>query len=203
MTAIIVPYRGATGKQRLAPTSELERFALSLAMLADVLHACTPVGPTWLVTADEEAEALATRLEVRLVRDSGAGQGAAVAAGLSAAEPGAALVVNADLPCAEPRDLLALLGALPADGIALVRAADGTTNALALASSSLFLPLYGPGSERRFREHAARLGVEVTLADIPNLAGDVDTFADLERLEARLGPSTSAALAALQLEPVR
>ena len=56
------------------------------------------------------------------------------------------LVVNADLPCAKARDLLTLLGALPEGGIALVEAADGTTNALALAAPHLFAPLYGPGS---------------------------------------------------------
>ena len=36
------------------------------------------------------------------------------------------------------------------------------------------------------------------LAAIPNLADDVDTLADLERLEDRLGPRTAAALDALR-----
>jgi 2-phospho-L-lactate guanylyltransferase (CobY/MobA/RfbA family) len=104
-------------------------------------------------------------------------------------------VVNADLPCATPRDLLALAGAVPDGGIALVAAADGTTNALALADAELFQPLYGPGSAARF----AALGVSLRV-DVPNLAEDVDMPADLARLAARLGPSTAAALAALRAE---
>ena len=60
------------------------------------------------------------------------------------------LVVNADLPCATPRDLLALAGAVPDGGLALAVAADGTTNALAFTDESLFEPLYGPGSAERF-----------------------------------------------------
>jgi hypothetical protein len=34
--------------------------------------------------------------------------------------------------------------------------------------------------------------------ELPNLADDVDTVADLERLESRLGPRTAAALEALR-----
>jgi 2-phospho-L-lactate guanylyltransferase (CobY/MobA/RfbA family) len=108
------------------------------------------------------------------------------------------LVVNADLPCVLPRDLLTLLGALPEDGIALVPAADGTTNALALAATHLFAPLYGPGSAERFLARAARLEAPVAVARIPNLADDVDTLADLERLEGRVGPRTRAALEELR-----
>jgi 2-phospho-L-lactate guanylyltransferase (CobY/MobA/RfbA family) len=108
------------------------------------------------------------------------------------------LVVNADLPCARPRDLLTLLGALPERGLALVAAADGTTNALALAAPHLFAPLYGPGSAERFLARAERLQVPAAVAAIPNLADDVDTLADLDRLEDRLGPHTAAALQALR-----
>jgi len=197
MASIVVPFHGAGGKRRLEP--ERIRSPIALAMLADVLAACAAVAETVLVTADEEGAALASNLAVRTVPDPGRGQGAAVAAGLAAVGGGSALVVNADLPCAQPRDLLTLLGGLPAGGIALVRGADGTTNALALASPALFAPLYGPGSERRFREHAARLGVEAAVAEIPNLAEDVDTLDDLERLEECTGPCTREALAALRV----
>jgi hypothetical protein len=36
------------------------------------------------------------------------------------------------------------------------------------------------------------------VAEIPNLVDDVDTLADLERLEGRLGPRTAAALEELR-----
>jgi 2-phospho-L-lactate/phosphoenolpyruvate guanylyltransferase len=159
-------------------------------MLEDVLAACTAVGPTVLVTDDEAARALAPRA----LDDPGGGQGEAVVAALATAETRPLLVVNADLPCVQPRDLLTLLGALPDGGIVLVEAADGTTNAIALAAPHLFAPLYGPRSAERFLARARRLGVRAARSEIPNLAEDVDTLYDLERLEGRLGPRTAAAL---------
>jgi 2-phospho-L-lactate guanylyltransferase (CobY/MobA/RfbA family) len=69
-------------------------------------------------------------------------------------------------------------------------AEDGTTNALGLSDTTLFAPLYGPGSAARFQaisEHSV-------VVDRPGLRDDVDTLADLERLAARCGPHTRAAL---------
>ena len=149
-------------------------------MLDDVLAACGAIGVT-VVAGGEES------------------QGEAVSAALWEIEERPILVVNADLPCARPRDLLTLLGALPENGLALVEAADGTTNALALAAPQLFAPLYGPSSAARFRARAEKLGVPAATAKIPNLAEDVDTLADLEGLEGRLGPATAAALDRLRL----
>src|SRR6476619_1734007 len=179
MPTVVVPFRGETAKQRLAPAPEDVRTALAQAMLEDVLAAAEPVGD--VVLADEPG-----------------GQGQAVEGALRRVQTGPVLVVNADLPCARPRDLLTLLGALPEGGLALVEAEDGTTNALALAATHLFAPLYGPGSADRFIARAERLGVPAVTADIPNLAADVDTLADLERLDGRLGPHTSAVLEELR-----
>src|SRR3954468_7829407 len=179
MPTVVVPFRAETAKQRLAPAPEDVRAALAQAMLEDVLAAAEPVGS--VVVADEPG-----------------GQGQAVEGALRDLESGPVLVVNADLPCARPRDLLTLLGALPERGLALVEAADGTTNALALAAPHVFAPLYGERSADRFLARAERLGVPATVASIPNLADDVDTLADLERLEGRLGPHTAAALGTLR-----
>jgi 2-phospho-L-lactate guanylyltransferase (CobY/MobA/RfbA family) len=178
MASVVVPFRGESAKQRLAPAPDDSRAALAQAMLEDVLSVCEAVGPTILATEGP--------------------QGEAVEAALRDANSAPILVVNADLPCARPRDLLTLLGALPAGGLALVPAADGTTNALALAATHLFAPLYGPGSAERFLARAVRLEVPAAVAEIPNLEDDVDTLADLERLEARLGPRTAAALNGLR-----
>ena len=196
MASVVVPFR-AGGKRRLAPLPDDVRSALAVAMLADVLAACAAVGDVRLVTADEAAEAVARELDVQRVADPGGGQGAAVLRAL-AGEHGPVLVVNADLPCATPADLLALLAAMPPRGVALAPARDGTTNALALADPSLFAPLYGPGSAVRFRDHAAAGGADARCVDLPNLADDVDTVADLERVEARAGPRTRAALRSAQ-----
>jgi len=125
-----------------------------------------------------------------MIADGVGGQGAAVAAALAELPDEPVLVVNADLPCATPRDLLTLLGAVPEGGLALVEAADGTTNALALATPVLFKPVYGPGSAERFAALAPSRVLE-----IPNLADDVDTLADLDRLAGRLGTRTRTARA--------
>jgi 2-phospho-L-lactate guanylyltransferase len=193
MPTVVVPYRGVGGKSRLV-LPNAQREALVEAMLADVLAACRAVGPTFVV-----APAPVGVCDVTTVPDPRRGQGAAVHAGLAAAaaegSPDPVLVVNADLPCATPRDLLALAGKVPPDGLALVAARDGTTNALGLANPGLFAPLYGPGSAARFGALAASCAV-----DAPNLVDDVDTVADLVRAGSRLGPHTRAVLAALRTE---
>src|ERR671934_1603592 len=177
MATIVVPFRREHAKRRFAPAPDGVRSALAHAMLEDVLAACQAVGRTVLATDG--------------------GQGQAVEAALREVEETPILVVNADLPCARPRDLLTLLGALPEGGLALVAAADGTTNALALAAPHLFAPLYGPRSAERFLARAERLGVRAAVASIPHLAEDVDELDDLERLEGCLGAHTAAALRVL------
>jgi 2-phospho-L-lactate guanylyltransferase len=193
MPTVVVPFRGAEGKGRLWQLPQEARAALGQAMLADVLDACPTSGAVYLVTPDDTLMPGAT-----IVRDEGAGQARAVLSGLSAAVAAGAgppyLIVNADLPCATVRDLLALAGAIPDHGLALVAAEDGTTNALALASADLFAPLYGPGSAARFAALAPSL-----MLDAPNLIDDVDTVDDLKRLRTRLGAHTSRVFASLHL----
>lgn len=166
MVTIVIPFAGTGGKTRLHDSPEV-RSALAAAMLEDVRAAAQLVGPT-------------------RIADLPGGQGPAVAAALADVE-GTVVVVNADLPCVTAADIEALAAVAPA----LVAAADGTTNALSLASGADFQPLYGPGS-------AARFGALAQPVSLPNLADDVDTMADLERLERRVGPHTRAAFARLQ-----
>ena len=175
--AIVIPYRG-DAKRRL-PSSV--RAAVAVAMLGDVVEAALQVGRVFVVTDD----AAVVPVGAEVVPDPGGGLGAAVVAGLARVE-GHALVVNADLPAATPSALRRLAGA----GLALVEAADGTTNALSLPDPSVFAPAYGPRSADRFRAHAPFATVS-----IPELEWDVDSDADLERLAARVGPRTRALLA--------
>jgi len=173
MATIVIPFR-PNGKQRLARAAP----GLARAMLVDVLAACEPVARTVIAGAE-------------------GGQGPAVQAALVGLE-GPVAIVNADLPCAQPEDVERLLAETPPFGLALVPAADGTTNALALSAPHLFAPLYGPGSAERFLARAERLEVPAAVASIPHLAEDVDELADLERLEGSLGAHTAAALDALR-----
>jgi 2-phospho-L-lactate guanylyltransferase len=194
LPTVVIPFRSSDPKRRFAGADAAARSALAYAMLADVLAAAAPVGP--LLVVAREAPALprgATH-----VPDPGRGQGAAVQAALDAAAaeglPAPLLVVNADLPCADARDVLALAGAVPDGGLALVAAADGTTNALALADAGLYAPVYGPGSAARFVALAPS-----RLLEAPNLVDDVDTLDDLARVRDRLGEHTRRVLAALDL----
>lgn len=197
MTTVVVPFAGPAGKSRLQLPAPARR-SLSLAMLGDVLAACVAVGRTYLATPDPRAADLASGLGAVIVPDPGGGQGAAVRMALQAVEEEEAiLVVNADLPCAVPDDLLSLLAETPDGGVALVEARDGTTNALSLPGREVFAPLYGRGSAARFREHVARLGLAATSVPIRNLAEDVDTLEDLQGLQPRCGPRTRECLAEL------
>jgi 2-phospho-L-lactate guanylyltransferase (CobY/MobA/RfbA family) len=99
-----------------------------------------------------------------------------------------------------PADLRALLAATPAGGVALVEALDGTTNALGLSAPEAFAPLYGRDSAARFRAHSESLGLAAVSVAIPNLADDVDTVADLQRVQLRCGPRTQARIAELPAE---
>jgi len=195
MTTVVVPFRSSDPKRRLATLSERGRVRLAEAMLADVLAAAVPVGPVLVVSP----EPIALPEGATHVADPRRGQGAAVRAALDAASaaglPAPYLVVNADLPCATTRDLLALVGAVPDGGLALVAALDGTTNALAFSDERLFEPVYGPGSAERFAALA-----DSRLLDSPNLMDDVDAPEDLARLGARLGERTRRVLTELRLE---
>jgi 2-phospho-L-lactate guanylyltransferase len=192
---VVVPYRGSDPKRRLDGLTDPARLRLAEAMLGDVLAAAVAVGRVFVVSP--------RRLDLpegaEHVADPRHGQGAAVRAALDAAvlaaSPAPFIVVNADVPCVTPRDLLALAGAAPENGLALSPAADRTTNALALSTDGVFEPLYGPGSAGRFAAlpHAR-------VVDAPNLVDDVDTAADLERIAARVGPHTRRVLEELRRE---
>lgn len=194
MTTVVIPFAGADGKSRLHESRRVRR-TLSLAMLADVLAACVPVGSARVVTSDAEGADVAREAGATVVVDPGGGQGAAVVHALDGVELGGTLIVNSDLPCAVPDDFRSLLAATPAGGIALVEALDGTTNALSISATETFAPLYGRASASRFKAHARELGIDAVSVVIPNLSDDVDTMDDLGRLQLRLGPRSQAALA--------
>jgi 2-phospho-L-lactate guanylyltransferase (CobY/MobA/RfbA family) len=162
VAAFVIPYR-IGGKSRLGDPK------LALAMLSDVTDAVNELA----------AEAL--------VVDGPGGQGTAVADALAGLR-GPVTIVNSDLPCATGAEIEELTAAAPA----IVAAADGTTNALALRDVSDFEPLYGPGSAARFQEHLAAVQL-----DLPGLRDDVDTWDDLERVRDRVGKNTRGYLQTL------
>ena len=189
---IVVPFR-AGGKTRLP--AEL-RVDVALAMLGDVVEAAVGAGDVRVVTDDAAGRLVATELGAEPVDDPGEGQGAAVAAGLAAAEA-VCVVVNADVPRVRASDVSALAVTARLGAVAIVEARDGTTNALGLPYPEVFEPLYGPRSAAQFRAHAAALGLPSEDLELRNLVDDVDTLADLERVGPRAGRRTRALLGAL------
>ena len=196
----VKPLRGAL--RRL--TSALEapvRRELQVAMLTDVLGACAGAGDlagVLMVTSDPDAAALGAAIAgARVVpdHDPPRGMNAAVARGLvavAAEHADAALVLTADLPLARPEDIAAIIAAGPATPSALlVPSADGTgTNAMLLRPPAALAPRLGPDSYARHTVQAARRGLPVTRLELPRLALDIDTPADLTTL---VGTGTACA----------
>jgi 2-phospho-L-lactate/phosphoenolpyruvate guanylyltransferase len=189
---VAIPFR-AGGKSRLPVDI---RTDVALAMLGDVVDAAVAIADVRVVTDDPAGRLVASELGADVVTDPGGGQGSAVAAALAGVD-GACLVVNADLPRARPSDLSALAVPARLGRVAIVEAADGTTNALGLPLAEVFRPLYGPGSAGRFRAHAVALDLRVEDLALPNLVDDVDELEDLERVGPRTGARTRAILAAI------
>jgi 2-phospho-L-lactate guanylyltransferase len=91
-------------------------------------------------------------------------------------------IVSADLPLLAPDEVRALVEATPPRGIAIARALDGGTNAVSMRPPGLVMTRFGePGSAA---VHAG-LGVPAVMVDLPGLAFDIDTPADLERMQER------------------
>jgi 2-phospho-L-lactate guanylyltransferase len=189
---VVIPFRSG-GKRRLP--SEI-RVDVALAMLGDVVEAAVELGATRVVTDDPAGRLVSLELGAEAIGDPGGGQGAAVVAALAGAG-GVCLVVNADVPRVRPSDLGALAVPPRLGGVAIVEAADGTTNALGLPFAEAFRPLYGAGSAGQFRAHALALDLPVQELGLPNLVDDVDTLADLERIGPHGGRRTRAMLEAI------
>ena len=90
-------------------------------------------------------------------------------------------VISADLPLIRADEVEELLAATPARGIAIARALDGGTNAVAMRPPGVVRTRFGePGSAG---VHAG-LGVDHVVLDLPGLAFDVDTPEDLAKMQA-------------------
>ncbi|MYE46616.1 MAG: NTP transferase domain-containing protein, partial [Chloroflexi bacterium] len=116
---VIVPVKGlGDAKSRLAEVfGPRQRAELVLAMLEDVLIAVRGAhdGPLLLVTPDDDYAPAARRAGAELIADAGGGYNAAVSQALAAAaarEAGAALVLPADQPRAQPPELRAAIEAI-------------------------------------------------------------------------------------------
>jgi 2-phospho-L-lactate guanylyltransferase len=188
----IVPAKSLTrGKSRLQGVlNEDARASFARGLLEHVLGvlgACDLAGVLVATDGDDVAE-LARAHGAVVRRDRGQGSLAAVVDGalvdVAARGARAAVVLMADLPRIESRDVKALVDALDACDVALVRDHLGHhTNALALSPPQAILTSFGhPRSFALHTEAARAAGLRVAVVDNDRIAFDVDGPADLARL---------------------
>jgi 2-phospho-L-lactate/phosphoenolpyruvate guanylyltransferase len=183
--AILIPVkRLGRSKGRLAPNlPDAARRRLGMAMLSDILRATQPWSERYVVTADEEVGRIAATFGCRLVHDPGAGLNAAVAAGTAAvvAAGGSTLMVlPADLPGVNARDVAALLES--SEQVVIVPSPDGGTNALVRRPPGVIESAFGPQSAGAHLEKAQAAGLSVRTVELDSLRLDVDSYADLVQL---------------------
>jgi 2-phospho-L-lactate guanylyltransferase len=208
--AVVPVKRFAAAKQRLAPGLDAERRqALAAAMLGDVLEAigaARSIERTVLVSGDPLAQEIAADAEtaVEVVPDpADEGHDLAARAGIARAEAdGAAVAVllPGDCPLLAPRDLDRLLTGVPTPYAAIVPDRHGTgTNALVLSPPGAIEPAFGEGSRERHVAAARAAGIPFEVEEVPSLALDLDTPADLvaltRELESRQGRARRTAKA--------
>jgi 2-phospho-L-lactate guanylyltransferase len=197
--AIIPIKRFERGKTRLrSELAESARSDLVRRMFEHVLDAalsCPELHGTLVATDGPEVAELAASRGARVLLDPVAGPlGLAdvVDAALAHARAlgaDSALVLMADLPRIEARDVSALAAALEAHDVVLAPDARGEhTNALALRLDRGLRSAFGDPASLKLHEARARaLGLRVQRLDNPRLAFDVDLPGDLDAV-ARMGP---------------
>jgi 2-phospho-L-lactate guanylyltransferase len=186
----VVPVKRTTGsKQRLSGVlNPTLRQRLAIAMATDVLIALSAVrdlAGIAVVTVDPEVTELARRFGARIITDGAieGHTGAVLAAArlLSSEHRGGMLSVPGDIPLVTPAEIETLLashGTAPCFGI--VPAHDRRGSNAVLLSPPLAVPLrFGDDS---FQPHVASvtaLGIPIHCHDLPGIALDIDTPADL------------------------
>jgi len=196
-TAVLPIKRFAAAKQRLAiGVDDDRREAAAAAMLEDVLEAigaARSVERTVLVSGDPLAQEIAASAAatVEVVPDpADEGHVVAAQAGIARAEvDGAARVVllPGDCPLIEPRELDRLLTGVPEEYVTIVPDRRGTgTNALVLSPPRAIEPAFGDDSCKRHVAAAREAGVPFEVAQVPSLALDLDTPADVVALTREL-----------------
>jgi 2-phospho-L-lactate guanylyltransferase len=185
---IAVPVKALSrAKSRLAPIlSPLERAAITLAMLEDVLDAAlgVPGWDVWVVSPDEAALEIAVRRGVRPVLEHKPPLAAAIRqVEEEATEHGAPAlaILPADLPLLQPGELA---GALQTLGpvVASPATTGGGTNLLLRRPPRAIPARFGPDSFRKHEQSARSRGLPLSVVEAPGLAFDLDVPGQVGRV---------------------
>jgi 2-phospho-L-lactate guanylyltransferase len=187
-TAVLPVKRFGEAKHRLASgLDEEQREALVAAMLEDTLEAIDgsrSIEQTIVVTGDPRAQEIVAPSSAEVLPDpADEGHVVAALAGITRAEvDGAACVVllPGDCPLLDPKELDRLLTGIPSSFVAIVPDRHGAgTNALVLSPPSAIRPAFGEGSCARHVAAAREADVPFAVEELPSLALDLDTPADV------------------------
>lgn len=182
---VAVPVKSlARAKTRLAPAlTDLERGALTLAMLEDVLDAAlsVPGWETWVISPDEVALEIAAARGARPIAEEKPPLASAIRQVESLAKEagaGALAVLPADVPLVTAETLHEALRTLGA--VVLARSADGVGTSLLLRRPPRAIPArFGPDSFERHLALAAGRGLPVSVVQRRELSFDVDRPGDI------------------------
>jgi 2-phospho-L-lactate guanylyltransferase len=185
MRVVAVPVKSLSrSKTRLSPAlTGLERGALTLAMLEDVLDAAlsVPGWETWVVSPDEVALEIAAGRGARPIPEAKPPLANAIRqVETKAKEDGASAlaVLPADVPLVTVDTLHEALRTLGA--VVLARSADGSGTSLLLRRPPRAIPArFGPDSFRRHVELAEARGLPVSIGERRELSFDVDRPDDI------------------------
>ena len=198
MRVVAVPVKSLSrAKTRLSPAlTGLERGALTLAMLEDVLDAAlsVPGWETWVISPDEVALEIAAGRGARPIPEAKPPLANAIRqVEAKAKEEGAnaLAVLPADVPLVTVDTLHEALRTLGA--VVLARSADGSGTSLLLRRPPRAIPArFGPDSFRKHAESARARGLPVSVVDSPGLAFDLDLPEHLPRVLAKAGRGRTA-----------
>jgi 2-phospho-L-lactate/phosphoenolpyruvate guanylyltransferase len=188
MDAGLVPVkRFDRAKSRLAPSFDAAaRAAIARALWRDSLALIAANSwLSWWVVSDEQAVLSdAAGGGAATVSDAGNGLNAALDQAVSVLRRAGAesvIIVPCDVPLAFSGDLrdLADTGAT-SDVVVVPSGEGGGTNALYMSPVDLMAPRFGEASLAAHIAEAERLGARCTLLNLPRLALDIDTPADVE-----------------------
>lgn len=185
MRVVAVPVKSLSrAKTRLSPAlTGLERGALTLAMLEDVLDAAlsVPGWETWVISPDEVALEVAAGRGARPIPEAKPPLANAIRqVEAKAKQDGATAlaVLPADVPLLTVDTLHEALRTLGA--VVLARSADGSGTSLLLRRPPRAIPArFGPDSFRRHLELAAERGLPVSVVERRELSFDVDRPDDI------------------------
>jgi 2-phospho-L-lactate guanylyltransferase len=201
---ILIPVKNLSeAKQRLAAVlDQPARTELAHAMLHDVVAtiAAWPHRPACaLVTSDPFALELARQYDFEIIPDpANPGETGAIemATGLCVSRGSdSTLVIPADIPLIEARELEQILTQAPREGSVLAPAADGRgTNAAFRRPANLFPLRFGNDSFKPHLAAARSTGKLCIVLQLPGISVDVDHPEDLRQVLARPGQTRTQSL---------